>query len=194
MLERLQRVKWKTFVSGTALALGLSAVTGAVLTRGLNDRNPQVSKGAPWGEVPWPFPADLWSSGKAFRCNPADCGGNVTLYLRAKIGLCNRATGVADDEELERLGDIELLGGHQISDGPGRPITVGWMKGRSRSYRFIGAKTSKSALMIAFNDRYDAVVGTAVTDIDDPIRIEQAVIDFLNGDTVLKWAQVNLGL
>ena len=39
-----------------------------------------------------------------------DCGTAVTLYVRAKIGFCNCTTGVADDPELERIGDFELLG------------------------------------------------------------------------------------
>ena len=63
-----------------------------------------------WTEVAWPFPIDQWGKGKAFRCKAADCGAEVNLYLRAKIGFCNCTTGVADDEDLDRMGDLVLVG------------------------------------------------------------------------------------
>jgi len=49
-----------------------------------------------WTETDWPFGADPWGKGKAFRCRADDCGGEVQLYVRAKLGFCNCATGVAD--------------------------------------------------------------------------------------------------
>ena len=69
---------------------------------------PSVSPGAAapwpvWLEVPWSFPIDQWGKGKAFTCKAADCGTAVTVYVRAKIGFCNCSTGVADDEELDRI-------------------------------------------------------------------------------------------
>ncbi|MGY3076257.1 hypothetical protein ACVWZZ_002628 [Bradyrhizobium sp. LM6.10] len=63
-----------------------------------------------WQEVTWPFSIDQWGKGKSFRCKAADCGVEVTLYLRAKIGFCNCTTGVADDDDLDRMGDTVLLG------------------------------------------------------------------------------------
>src|SRR3954471_10100443 len=59
-----------------------------------------------WTEVAWPFPMDEWGQGKAYRCRAADCGGEVDVYVRGKIGFCNCTTGVADDIELERLSDF----------------------------------------------------------------------------------------
>jgi hypothetical protein len=32
------------------------------------------------------------------------------LYLQAKIGFCRCATGVSDDDEIDRVGDVELIG------------------------------------------------------------------------------------
>jgi hypothetical protein len=187
------------------VVLGVLAIVGLLAHQGTaplqesklrlaSDAAPGDSRMA-WGEVKWPLPADLWSVGKAFRCNQADCGGDIALYLRAKIGFCNCVTGVADDEELERLADLELFGGKHLAEGPGRPIGVAWMKGRSRSYAIAGTSpVGKSALMIAFNDRCDAIVGTAIVDHDRATEVEQAVIDFLNGEVVLNWARVTLGL
>ena len=144
-----------------------------------------------WSEVPWPFPMDQWGKGKAFQCDAAHCGAVVNLYLRAKIGFCNCTTGVADDEELERLSDFDLMGKGTVTPlGNGRPIIVAWMKGRSRSY----AISSASALSVAFNDRCDAIVATVVQGRDRPDAIEPGVLEFLNGKTVLRWAEVTLGL
>jgi hypothetical protein len=49
-----------------------------------------------WTEVKWPFPIDQWGSGRAFACKATDCGAEVSLYLRAKLGSCNCTTGIAD--------------------------------------------------------------------------------------------------
>jgi hypothetical protein len=148
-----------------------------------------------WSEAQWPFPMDQWGKGKAFRCKSSDCGAEVTVYLRAKIGFCNCATGVADDEELDRISDYDLLGNKLAALGPGRPIAVGWMKGRSRAFTFDGAQPpAKSALSVGFNDRCDAVVATAVLGQEQPAVIEPAVLEFLNSKTVLQWVEVTLGL
>jgi hypothetical protein len=148
-----------------------------------------------WTEVQWPFLVDQWGKGKAFRCGAEDCGTEVNLYLRAKIGFCNCATGVSDDEELERLSDFDLMGTHIANLGDGRPVTVAWMKGRSRSYAFTGAaRSGKTALSIAFNDRCDAIVATVVLGHDRPGALEPGALEFLNSKTVLRWAEVALGL
>jgi hypothetical protein len=52
----------------------------------------------------------------------------------------------------------------------------------------------KTALSVAFNDRCDMIVATAVLPHDRPAMIEPDVLAFLNGDTVLRWAEVALGL
>jgi hypothetical protein len=148
-----------------------------------------------WAEVQWPYPIDEWGRGKAFRCGPADCGVEVNLYIRAKIGFCNCKTGVSDDDELDRLSDFRLIGEKPSVLGPGRPINVAWMKGRSRAYAIADPfRARNSALAIAFNDRCDAVVATVVVANDRPATIEPSVIEFLNSETIVHWAEVTLGL
>ncbi len=117
----------------------------------------------------------------------------MTLYVRAKIGFCNCETGVSDDAELERIGDIELLGGTATAQGDGRPIAVAWMKGRSRSYA-LGGRPDQSALSIGYNERCDAIVAMAVVQNGRPDGIEAAVIKLLNGPTLMRWAELTLGL
>jgi hypothetical protein len=148
-----------------------------------------------WAEVQWPFPADEWGKGKAFRCGAADCGVEVDFYIRAKMGFCNCTTGVSDDDELARLSDFSLMGGKPVMLEPGHPIGVAWMKGRSRSYAIADSyRARRSALAVAFNDHCDAVVATVVIAHDRPAAIEPSVIAFLNGQTVMHWAEVTLGL
>ena len=148
-----------------------------------------------WTEVQWPFPMDQWGKGKAFRCRPSDCGSEVAVYVRAKIGFCNCTTGVSDDEELDRISDYDLLGNKLAALGPGRPIAVAWMKGRSRAFTVGGPQPlGKSALSVGFNDRCDAIVATAVLEHEQPAAIEPAVLEFLNSTTVVHWAEVTLGL
>ena len=112
---------------------------------------------------------DQWGKGKAFRCTAADCGAEVNLYIRAKIGFCNCTTGVSDDDELDRLSDFNLMGDKPSVLGPGHPITVAWMKGRSRRLRGRRAISARqSALAVAFNDHCDAIVATVVVAHDQP--------------------------
>ncbi len=151
------------------------------------------SRGQPvWTEAAWPFPIDQWGQGWAFQCKAADCGIDVNLYLRPKIGFCNCETGVADDEELDRVSDVDLVGSERSALGPGRPITVHWMKGRSRGYA-VSAPSAKSVLSLAFNSRCDVIVATVVAG-GEPVAQEQAVLEFLNGDLVRHRAEVVLGL
>ena len=189
----------KTLAVATIIAIGIGGLVGAAAfftikpldNRGIAPRDLRPF----WTEVNWPFPIDQWGTGKAFHCEAADCGAEVTLYLRAKIGFCNCTTGVADDEELDRVGDVALFSSSHSVTGPGQPIAVAWMKGRSRPYLIRDSFFSrKSALAIAFNDRCDVIVATAVVGHNRPTSLEQTVIEFLNGDLVLRWAESTLGL
>jgi hypothetical protein len=147
-----------------------------------------------WSETRWPFPMDQWGEGKAFRCKAADCGTEVAVYIRAKIGFCNCKTGVSDDQELDRIGDYDLLGNKLTALGPGHEIKVAWMKGRSRAFKVGGAPASQSALSVGFNDHCDAIVATAVHGAEQSTAVEPVVLEFLNSKTVIGWAEIALGL
>ena len=148
-----------------------------------------------FAEVRWPFPTDEWGEGKAFHCAAKDCGVDVNVYIRAKIGFCNCLTGVSDDNELDRLSDFNLMRGKPSVLGPGHEIKIAWMKGRSRAYAVAEPyRAPSSVLAIAFNDRCDAIVATATVAHDGPKAIEPSVIEFLNSEVVVHWAEVTLGL
>ena len=177
-----------------AAALLLVGLAAALAWFGLSQRAVATAPQPVWSEVAWSLPVDQWGKGKAFRCKAADCGAEVNVYLRAKLGFCNCTTGVADDDDLDRMGDLYLVG--DVSPlGAGRPISVAWMKGRSRAYALKARNAAgRTIISVAFNDRCDMVVATAVLGNDRPAAIEPGVIEFLNGSTAMRWAEVTLGL
>ncbi len=148
-----------------------------------------------FAEVKWPFLIDQWGLGRAFACKAADCGLEVTLYLRAKVGFCNCTTGVADDEEVERVSDLNLFGTTSQGRASGAPVSVGWMKGRSRAFVVVGGgQPPRFATTIALNNKCDAIVATVVANRSLSPDIERAAVEFLGSAPLLGWAKANTGL
>ena len=123
------------------LALG-TAVAGLLasdaVTVGIGLRAPErADMPAPstFVEIKWPFPRRPMGDGRAFRCAAADCGVEVSLYLRPRSGSANCDTGVADEAELDRVADLELFSPKFVGLTHGDDIQVGWMRGRSRIYQ-----------------------------------------------------------
>jgi hypothetical protein len=188
-----QRIATLAALAAVALIAGIGGYAAFLAAKPPADMHRIPSRERPvWTEATWPFPIDQWGQGWAYQCKAADCGIDVNLYLRPKIGFCNCQTGVADDAELDRVSDVDLLGGERSALGPGRPITVHQMMGRSRGYT-VGAAAAKSVLELAFNNRCDVIVATVVAG-DAPLAQEKAVLEFLNGDLMLHWAEQVLGL
>ncbi len=183
-----------TITAVAAFTLGMAAAAAGVW----HYRRQGEASGFPtapvWEEAEWPLPQDQWGRGKFFRCRKEVCGGEIRVYIRAKLGFCKCDVGVDDDEELDRIGDVAVFSDHPVALGPGRPVKVAWMKGRSRSFALGHSMLSApTALSVGFNDHCDAVVATAVSDTGRAAA-ESAVLDFLNGDVVMQWAKVTLGL
>jgi hypothetical protein len=186
--------RWIAIVAAVILGAGIGGYAVFLAAKPAADTPRTSSHDRPrpvWTEGEWPFLIDQWGGGWAFQCKAADCGIDVNLYVRPKIGFCNCQTGVADDAELDRVSDLDLVGSESAARGPGRPITVQWMKGRSRGYA-VGARSAKPVLSLAFNDRCDVIVATVVAG-DKPVAQEQAVLEFLNGDVMLHRAETVLG-
>src|SRR5262245_23259938 len=148
-----------------------------------------------WAEVTWPFPMDQWGTGRAFACKAADCGAEVKLYLRAKLGSCNCTTGVADDDDLDRMSDFELVGDEVSPLGAGRPVKIAWMNGRSRAYALTGRnRLGNSVVSVVLNDRCDMIVATVVLPHGRAGTIDPRIIEFLSSRPVLHWVEVALGI
>jgi hypothetical protein len=174
-------------------ALGSSLFAGSSI---LGQNVSKVNTQAPlWAEEKWPFPIDQWGTGRAFKCNADQCGSEVHLYLRAKIGFCRCATGVSDDDEIDRVSDLELIGGEYKPLAAGHPITAGIMTGRARL--FVVERPFQSPipiLGIALANKCDAVVATVITKPDEQPVQESAALDFLRSDEVQHWVETNTGL
>jgi hypothetical protein len=145
-----------------------------------------------WTETKWPFLQDQWGIGKAFACMPADCGVKIEVFIRPKIGFCNCSTGVSDDNELERVGDTDLVSPKVRPLGSGSPVKVGWMRGLSRAY--LAADDKANLLSVAFNDECDVVVAVASLGKADPNAVAPALLSFLNSTPMMLWAKKELGL
>src|SRR4051794_26744967 len=95
-----------------AAAAGLGVVAASLFYVGVGAPRAPFAAFAPrpvWSETKWPFLMDEWGEGTAFRCKVADCGAELDVYMRAKIGFCSSVTGIADDTELDRLSDFHLM-------------------------------------------------------------------------------------
>jgi hypothetical protein len=148
-----------------------------------------------WIETKWPFLMDQWGEGRSFQCKAADCGAELNLYIRAKVGFCSSTTGVSDDNELERLSDFDFMDGQATALGGGREINIAGMKGRLRTYATAGSILSQSyAFSVAFNNNSDALVATVTVKGGSPAAAEPAIIQFLNGQTIQRWVSRTLGL
>jgi hypothetical protein len=148
-----------------------------------------------WDEVKWPFPMDQWGEGKAFRCKATDCGTEINLYIRVKVGFCSSTRGVADDDELDRLSDFDLMDGRAAALAGSHQIEIAGMKGRARPYAVANVIRSRNyAFAIAFNNNDDAIVATALSDSAQFATTEPILIRFLSGKIVQRWLAVSLGL
>jgi hypothetical protein len=185
-------VTFRRTIIFAALASALAAASAGaswIVERG----HTQLKLAPAWTEIAWPFPMDEWGAGKAYHCAAANCGHEVEVYLRGKLGFCNCTTGVTDDAELDRLSDFQLLGGRAKPIEQGRPVRVAWMKGRSRAFALPGILSRKVMMSVAFSNECDALVATAVFEQDAVVSAEPQVLAFLNSVTVERWARAKLG-
>lgn len=186
-------------IAAAALGAGLAALLASDAVRiGFQHQPADAAKVAPtpaWTEVKWPFPLDQWGTGRAFTCAAANCGTEVNVYIRPKLGFCNCATGVSDDAELDRVGDLELYSDRFKGLSDGHAIAVGSMKGRSRPYQIdMRYGAPRTALAIAFNDKCDVVVATVAAGRAHLADAERFGLEFLNSDRMLRWVETELGL
>jgi hypothetical protein len=194
--SRLPLLRWRSIIEGNdmkkaliAIIIGVGIAAPLAATRDLPAPAPSAAELRPaWTEYKWPFPVDQWGIGRAFVCMPVECGVEVNLYLRPKIGFCRCATGVDDDDELERIGDAGLLDTRAAPISAGHAVEVAWMNGRIRPYGVSGSAQER-ILSIAFNDRCDVMVAVAALGRGDPGPLEPAVIAFLNSERVLRWVR-----
>jgi hypothetical protein len=142
---------------------------------------------AGWQEIAWPFPRDGWPAGRAFRCDTALCGDEIELYVRPKIGFCNCDSGVADDDEVDRVADLDLISERFVALEPGKVVQVAEMSGRIRNYSLQMQDGARhTAVGIAVSRRCDLLV--AVAQGKGPIpEVRRAALGFLAKGEVTQW-------
>jgi hypothetical protein len=147
-----------------------------------------------WREISWPFPRDGWPAGRAFRCDACGGGlGGVELYVRPKIGFCNCTTGVTDDDEVDRVADLDLISPQFAPTAPGKIIRIADMSGRSRSYELKMSDGARHAAVgIALSQRCDLLVAVAQGSAA-PAELQRLAFDYLGSRELRRWMMAALG-
>ena len=141
----------------------------------------QLLQNVEWREVAWPFPRDGWPAGKAFR------SGEVEIYVRPKIGFCNCDVGVADDDEVDRVADLDLISARFVPLEAGRVVRVAEMQGRIRAYELNMSDGSRhTAVGIAVLHRCDLMVAVA-KGRGDVAGVQSAALAFLATGKMRSW-------
>ena len=142
-----------------------------------------------WRAADWGRPIDNWGTGMAFVCDNDACPGGARLFARTKVGFCNCYSGVADDEELDRIGDVDLHGETFNPVAPGVVTEVGPLKGRKRLFdipnRWFGT-THVLSIVVATDCK--AVVATIVSGTAVTPEEERAAVAVLNDKPFQEWA------
>jgi hypothetical protein len=164
-----------------ALALTAGTLSGVAAYVGAR---PAV---AGWQEIVWPFPRDGWPAGRAFRCDTVSCGEAIELYVRAKIGFCNCDFGVTDDDEVDRVADLDLISERFVALEPGNVVQVAGMSGRIRNYNLQMQDGSEHrAVGVALSRRCDLLVVAAQGNAAGS-GLQHIALDFLAKDDVSRW-------
>jgi hypothetical protein len=166
-------------IAVVALALGISGVGAYQLAPS------SAEDTAHWREITWPFPRDGWPAGRAFRCDGV-CAG-AELYVRAKRGFCNCDRGVADDDEVDRVADIDLITPRFAAVASGEDVGLGEMRGRARRYDLDRPDQARhSAVGVAVSRRCDLFVA-AVQGRGDASAMQRAALAFLERQEMKIW-------
>jgi hypothetical protein len=183
--------RWRIIVVAALISSALSGVGAYQLVA--FDRG-HASGNTKWQEIAWNFPRDGWPAGRAFRCDACGEGGAaVELYVRPKIGFCNCDTGVADDDEVDRVADLDLISERFTPTEAGKVIRLADMAGRSRSYDLkMSDGAQHAAVGIALSHRCDLLVAVAQGRAD-PNALQRAALAFLAADDMHHWMLAALG-
>jgi hypothetical protein len=145
-----------------------------------------------WQETAWPFPRDGWPPGRAFHCNIASCGDEIDLYVRPKLGFCNCDSGVADDDEVDRVADLDLLSDRFVPLESGKVVRLADMTGRMRQYDLrMPDGSQRLALGIATSRRCDLMVAVALGKVAAS-SLPRRVLDFLTSSPTARWMNAAL--
>ena len=180
--------RWLAILVGVLTLSALSGVGAYQLVRPALERDH-----VRWHEIAWSFPRDGWPAGRAFRCNHCGEGGaTVELYVRPKIGFCNCDTGVADDDEVDRVADLDLISPRFVPLSGGKVVRVADMAGRLRAYELTMSDGPHTDLGFALSHRCDLVV--AVLQGRASLgELQEEAQRFLESKELHRWVMAALG-
>src|SRR5262249_51554325 len=141
-----------------------------------------------WREIAWPFRRDSWPAGRAFLCSGSRCDG-IEVYVRPKLGFCNCDSGVADDDEVDRVSDLDLVSPRFSPLRPGEVVQVGQMSGRVRAYEMQMLNEMRhAAIGLAVSQRCDLLVAVAhgAADAGD---VQRFALALLEADETQRWVR-----
>jgi hypothetical protein len=171
----------RTWPAVAVAALALGALSGVAAYENAWPR------AGSWQEISWPFPRDGWPAGRAFRCTAASCGGDIEVYVRPKIGFCNCDRGVADDDEVDRVADLDLLSERFAPIEAGKVVRVADMPGRIRAYDLrMTDGAQHAAIGIAVSRRCDLLVAVA-QGRGEAAGVRRVALEFLGLKDVTRW-------
>jgi len=140
-----------------------------------------------WQEIVWPFPRDGWPAGRAFRCGASSCGEAIEVYVRPKLGFCNCDRGVADDDEVDRVADLDLISPQFVPVKAGDVVRVADMQGRIRVYDLkMPDGSPHAAIGIAVSRGCDLLVVVAQGK-GDAAEVKRAAMKFLSARETARW-------
>jgi len=185
--------RWLAILVAVATLSALSGVGAYQLVRPAIERSSAPS-GVKWQEIAWSFPRDGWPAGRAFRCASCGEGGTaVELYVRPKIGFCNCDTGVADDDEVDRVADLDLISERFVPVEAGKVVRLADIAGRARLYDLKMPDGSQhTAVGIALSHRCDLLVAVAQGQANAE-QLRRAALAFLKSDEMHHWMLASLG-
>jgi len=139
-----------------------------------------------WTEVAWPFLRDGWPNGRAFECAGGACGAKLLLTARVKNGFCDCSRGVADDDEIDRVGDVSLLTDQFKPLATSEAVPLAGMAGRTRLYETLD-RGHRQVLSLAGGRDCNAFVAMALGGEAFPEGGAKAAAEFINTPAFSKW-------
>ena len=113
--------------------------------------------------------------------------------MRPKIGFCNCDSGVADDDEVDRVADLDLMSQRFTPLEPGKVVRIADMPGRLRSYDLKMSDGSRHAAVgIAVSRRCDLLVAVA-RGTGTAAGVSRVALDFLATDDMARWMTSAMG-
>ena len=131
--------------------------------------------------------SSIWLCGRAlWRRDPSlSSGKDRILPMRDRV---------SDDDEIERVGDLELIGPDYKALASGHPVTAGLMIGRARLYAVERPlQSALPVLTIALANKCDAIVATVTAEPQAQSVAEAHALDFLRSAAIQHWVEAQGG-